>query len=370
MVQVVLAGGGTAGHTSPLIATAQALVRADAATQLTCIGTSKGLETTVIPGAGLDLQLIPPVPMPRRPTPELLRVPARLAGAVSAARDILLGHNADVLVGFGGYVSMPAYLAARRLRIPVVIHEQNALPGLANKVASLFAARVAVTFPGTPLPSAEFIGMPLREGITDLARAGLGSGRAEARARFALADGVTTLLVSGGSQGARRINQATVEARDRLLAAGVQILHVWGPKNFTDDLEVVTDPGTGARYVPVRYVDAMEQAYAAADLMVGRAGAGTVVETSVIGLPLIAVPLPIGNGEQARNAASLVKAGAQLLVPDAELSADRLVMEVLRLADDPAALAAMGRAGTVLMPPDSADRLARIVLDTVAGGRR
>ena len=131
---------------------------------ISCIGTARGLETRVIPAAGLTLELVPPVPLPRRLTPELLKVPGRLAGSVREARRIIRDAGADVVAGFGGYVSMPAYLAARSMGIPVVIHEQNAVPGLANKVAARFAAVVAVTFPGTPLPKARFLGMPLRRG--------------------------------------------------------------------------------------------------------------------------------------------------------------------------------------------------------------
>ena len=137
MVNVILAGGGTAGHTSPLIATAQAITAIAPDTQITCIGTARGLETRVVPEAGLDLELVPAVPLPRKINLDLFRVPGRLAGAVRQAKKILRAHDADVVCGFGGYASLPAYLAARRLKIPVVIHEQNALPGLANKIARI-----------------------------------------------------------------------------------------------------------------------------------------------------------------------------------------------------------------------------------------
>ncbi len=368
MVNVVLAGGGTAGNTSPLIATAEALLSIDPATQITCLGTPKGLENRVVPLAGLHLELIPPVPLPRSLTTDLLRVPGRLVGAVAQAAKILREKRADVLVGFGGYVAMPAYLAARRLRVPVVIDEQNAVPGLANKVAARFAARVAVAFPETSLPKAEFIGMPLRRAVADLAAAGRNHLRDEALVTFGLEHGRRTLLVSGGSQGARSINNALISARSDLLAHGVQVLHVWGPKNLPADAAVITDPGTGAGYYPIGYVERMELAYAAADLMVGRSGAGTVVETAVLGLPAIFVPLPHGNGEQAKNASALVSAGGAVVVPDAELSGERLLAEVLPRLDDPAALEAMAAAGQRLMKPDAAEKLARIVL-SVAGAR-
>ena len=294
MAHVVLAGGGTAGHTSPLIATAERIARADASGSVVAVGTPKGLETTVVPAAGLRLELIPPVPLPRSLTVDLLKVPWRLVDSVRQARRILSREKADVAVGFGGYVSLPVYLAARTMGVPVVIHEQNALPGLANKVAARFARLVAVSFPDTPLPGAQYLGLPLRSSIAEL---DVEARRGEARVGFGLDADRPTLLVSGGSQGAQSINTATLGARAELLAAGIQILHVLGPKNISDADVVVTDDTTGARYVPLGYVDAMEDAYAAADLMVGRSGAGTVMETAAVGLPVVFVPLPHGNGE-------------------------------------------------------------------------
>ncbi len=361
-VSVVMAGGGTAGHTSPLIATAERLRELAPGVSITCIGTPKGLESRVIPAAGLRLEMIPPVPLPRRLTPQLLAVPFRLGKSVARARAVIADAHADVVVGFGGYVALPAYLAARLLRIPVVIDEQNAVPGLANKVAARFAKVVAVTFPSTPLPKARFIGMPLRKGITGLDRA---ASRASARRRLGLSADHPVLLVSGGSQGAKAINDATEGARAALLAAGVDILHVLGPKNLTDAHVVVIDAGCGARYVPVAYVDAMETAYAAADLMVGRSGAGTVMETAVVGLPTIFVPLPHGNGEQARNVAFLIEADAARLVPNADLTPGRLLSEVLPLITDRARLDTMSARLRGLVPPDAAGQLAKAVLACV-----
>ncbi len=370
MVSVILAGGGTAGHTSPLIATAQAIKTIEPGAQITCVGTARGLETRVVPEAGLDLELVPAVPLPRKISGDLFKVPARLMGAVRQAKKILRRHEADVVCGFGGYASLPAYLAARSLKIPVVIHEQNALPGLANKIASRFAVAVLTSFPGTRLRGARFEGLPVRQSITDLAEAGRAPSARSAKESFGLAAGLPVLLVSGGSQGARSLNNATVDAADRLLAAGIQVLHVWGPKNFHDGLTARVDEATGARYVPIGYVDAMERGYAAADLMLARSGAGTVVEVATLGLPAIMVPLPIGNGEQARNAEPLVNADAAICIDDAELTADRLVIEVEALFASPEKLAAMSAAAQQLMRPGAAARVARAVLDAAqAGGR-
>lgn len=358
-LSIVLAGGGTAGHTSPLIATAQQLAaRADV--RITCVGTPKGLESRVIPEAGLTLELIPPVPLPRRLTPELFAVPARLVGSVRAAGRILASTGARVAVGFGGYVSLPVYLAARIAKVPVVLHEGNAVPGLANRIAARFTPYVVTTFPDTNLPHARHLGLPVRAGIATLDRA---ARRADARASFGLPADGPVLLVSGGSQGARSLNLATTEAVPRLLGAGISVLHVLGPANLTDQDVVRTDPATGAAYVPVGYVDGMENAYAAADLMLGRSGAGTVMETAMTGLPTIFVPLPHGNGEQALNATFLVEAGAGVLVADADLDADRLVTEVTTLVDDPDRLARMSAECRRLVPADASAALAELVLD-------
>lgn len=358
-VRIVLAGGGTAGHTSPLIATAEQLQQL-AEVDLVCVGTPKGLETRVIPAAGLDLALIGPVPLPRRLSTDLASVPARLHRSVREARAILTRHDAQVAVGFGGYVSLPVYLAARQLRIPVVIHEGNAVPGLANRVAARFAAAVATTFAQTELPHARCIGLPVRAAIADLDRA---VRRDAARESFGLPPQGPTLLVSGGSQGARSLNQATREAREPLLAQGISVLHVLGAANLTEETVPVRAAGGTAVYQPVGYVDDMGRAYAAADVMVGRSGAGTVMETAMIGLPTIFVPLPHGNGEQARNADFLVRADAARLVRDADLDAARLVEEVTALMADPQRLSAMARTCRELAPSGAASALARLVLD-------
>lgn len=356
MTSVVLAGGGTAGHTSPLIATAQALELLEPGVQLTCVGTAKGLETRVIPAAGLDLELITPVPLPRKPNLDLARLPFRLTKSIVQARKILKRVHAEVLVGFGGYVSIPAYWAARSLKIPVVVHEANWIPGIANKLGAKFAAYSAITFPGTELPGSKLIGMPMSRSITHATTT-----PQEARRSFGLDPDKRTLLVSGGSQGALAINEAVAEAAERFLTAGIQILHVLGPKNMTDaDVERNVE---GTVYKPIAFVEHMADAYAAADMMIARAGAATVMETAVSGLPVVFVPLPWGNGEQARNAAQLVENEGALMISQNDLSADKLVTEILPLMQDPETLARMSAIAREQYPSDAADVLAQAVLD-------
>ena len=355
-MRVLLAGGGTAGHTSPLLATADALRRLDPTVEVTCLGTPRGLENRVVPEAGYPLELIPPVPLPRRPNADLLRVPGRLSGAVRETLAVFDRVRPDVVVGYGGYVSVPAYLAARRRKLPLVVHEQNALPGLANKVGARLAGRVAVSFPDTPLRNAEYVGLPIRRMISHLDRA---ASRQEARAFFGLDPERPTLLVTGGSQGARRLNQAVSGAARALADAGVQVLHVVGPNGEA------APERNGVPYVVLGFVDRMDLAYAAADLVVCRGGASSVTEAAAVGLPAVFVPLPIGNGEQDHNARPVVDAGGGLLVADGALTSEWVAASGPALATAAERLARMGAAAAALIPRAADEKLARIVLESV-----
>jgi UDP-N-acetylglucosamine--N-acetylmuramyl-(pentapeptide) pyrophosphoryl-undecaprenol N-acetylglucosamine transferase len=351
---VVIAGGGSAGHIEPALAFADAVVRLVPGARITALGTERGLDTELIPARGYPLELIPPVPLPRRPSGDLLRLPGRVRGAVARVREVLTAVEADLVVGFGGYVALPAYLGARG-RVPIVVHEANARAGLANKVGARFADRVAAAVPGSGLAGAEVVGIPLRRSVTTLDRAGL---RLRARHLFGLPRAEPVLLVFGGSQGARTLNTALAEALPRLRRAGIAVLHAYG-KNGTP-----ADPSPG--YVPMPYIEQMHMAYAAADAVLGRAGAMTVAEVSAVGLPAVYVPLPHGNGEQALNAQPVVAAGGGTLVPDDQLTAERLVDEIAPLLTNPARLHAMGRAARASGHADADERLARMAIDVLA----
>ncbi|MDQ3579738.1 MAG: undecaprenyldiphospho-muramoylpentapeptide beta-N-acetylglucosaminyltransferase [Actinomycetota bacterium] len=354
---VVIAGGGTAGHIEPALALADAVMRLRPDARVVALGTERGLERTIVPARGYQLEMIPPVPMPRKPNVDLLKLPLKVRAAVKTTRDLLDRVGADVVVGFGGYVALPAYLAARG-RVPIVVHDSNARAGLANKVGARFADRVAVAVPDTGLPGAEVIGIPLRESIINLDRAAL---RVEARRFFGLHPTAPTLLVFGGSQGARSINTAVSGAARELAEAGIGVLHAHGPKNTLVVQEVPGAP----RYVSVPYLERMDLAYAAADVALCRCGAMTVAEVSAVGLPAVYVPLPHGNGEQALNAAPVVHQGGAHLVPDEHLTPAKVVELVVQMLTNPAALAAMGVAAANSGHREAADVLARIVLDTI-----
>jgi UDP-N-acetylglucosamine--N-acetylmuramyl-(pentapeptide) pyrophosphoryl-undecaprenol N-acetylglucosamine transferase len=357
-VHVVLAGGGSAGHVEPALALADALRRIDPAIGIVALGTAAGLEARLVPARGYDLAEIPRVPLPRTLGPDLLRVPGRVRGAVKQTRAHLDRVGADVVVGFGGYVSLPGYLAARRRRTPFVVHEANARAGLANRVGARLTPYVATAVDGTGLPNARVLGIPLRQSITSLDRS---ASRAGARADFGLDPDRPVLLVTGGSQGARRINEAVTGAAAAIAAAGAQVLHVAGPKQAVD----TTDLPATHHVLP--YVDGMERAYAAADLVLCRAGAMTCAELAAVGLPAVYVPLPIGNGEQALNAKPVVGAGGGLLVDDAALDAGWIREHLLPLLVDAERLADMGTRAKVLGHRDADVALAELVLE--AAGR-
>ena len=347
---VVVAGGGTAGHVEPALAVADAVVRLAPDARVAALGTARGLETRLVPARGYPLHLVPPVPLPRRPDRALLSLPGRVRAAVAAAAAVLRELRADVVVGFGGYVSLPAYLAARRQGVPVVVHEANARAGLANRVGARGAAAVLVTVPGTRLPRAEVVGLPLRAAVAELDRPAL---RAPARAGFGLPPDGPVLLVTGGSQGAASVNRAVVAASAALRGHGVSLLHAAGAAHAdavaAEVARVRPVPATGGSarataHVVVPYLERMDLAYAAADVAVCRAGAGTVAEASAVGLPAVYVPLPVGNGEQRRNAAPVVAAGGGVLVADADLDGRRLTDEVRGLLTPPERLLAASRA--------------------------
>ena len=288
MTSYLLAGGGTAGHVNPLLAVAD-LLRQREGDDVLVLGTKEGLESRLVPERGYELLIVDKVPFP--PPPPL----------------------------------------PRRERIPFVVHEANAKPGLANVLGARTAAAVGVAFDGTPLRRGEVVGMPLRREVVELDRAGL---RAEAAEYFGLDADRPVLLVFGGSLGALRLNEAIAGSWGDVLAAGWQLLHATGERSDLVDPEV---PG----YTMRRYIDRMDLAFALADLIVSRAGSATVSEVSALGIPAVYVPYSVGNGEQRLNAASAVAAGAAVLLDDATFDADVVRERIIPLLGDRQRIEAM-----------------------------
>lgn len=353
-VNIVLAGGGTAGHIEPALNLADELKFIDVEINITVLGTARGLEVDLVPARGYELELIPAVPLPRRFNGELVTLPTRLRSAIKQTRDLLMELQADVVVGFGGYVSIPAYLAARG-EVPIVVHEANARAGLANRVGSRFADAVAETVPGS-LPRAQLIGIPLRKSIETFDRLAL---RGQARKRFGINSEAICILVFGGSQGSAKLNAVVGECLKENVFDEVVILHAVGLKNEFPQAET-------ENYRPLNYIDRMDMAYAAADFVIGRAGAMTVAELTAVGLPACFVPLPIGNGEQSLNAKPIVDAGGAIMISDLEFNSDYVRDQILPLVSNSAKLNEMSKVSSSFGHKDAAAALAKLVL-SVAG---
>jgi len=373
---ILLAGGGTGGHVFPSLAVAGAL--AAGGHRVAFVGTAGGLESRLVPEAGWPLHTVAVLPLARRLSVGTLRVPGAL---LRAAREVTRVIRSDEVVAaavFGGYVSLPLALAAWRTGTPFVVHEQNAVPGLANRVAARRAATVAVTFPSSTEAFGvhahlELTGNPVRPGLAEVPRAAL---RAEALAAFDLQEGRRTLLAFGGSQGARRINDALVGAVTRWRdPASLQILHVTGRGGhaaaeaaWTAALAAV-HAGPAPLVRRVDFVQRMDLAYATADVVLCRAGASSIAELTVLGLPSILVPYPHATADhQTANARDLAAAGGARVVADADLDAARLVTTAEPLLDDPGLRAELGAAARRFGRPDAAARVAALVLE--AAGTR
>jgi UDP-N-acetylglucosamine--N-acetylmuramyl-(pentapeptide) pyrophosphoryl-undecaprenol N-acetylglucosamine transferase len=367
MRSVVLAGGGTGGHIYPLLAFADCLRRHDPHIRITCLGTGKGLENELIPPAGYDLRTVPAYQLPRKVNLDLVKTGPRMMKATKVTKAILDEVDADVVVGFGGYVSVPAYLAAWRRKTPMVIFEFNDPPGVANKLGLRFSDNLALGFPHLPhtvpaLKDGHVTGVPLRTAISRLDRDAL---RSKARAHYGLDPNRPTLLVYGGSQGANSINQAVAGASRAITAAGAQVLHGVGARR---DEPVEIPPNLPAPYVTVPFLTDMDLAYAAADLVLCRGGSMTCAEVAAVGLPAVYVPLPWGNREQYKNAGPVVDAGGGLFCDDADISPEWVSRELLALLTNGGRLAQMAAAAEAFGRRDGDEALREFTLRAVNAG--
>jgi len=351
MTSYLLAGGGTAGHVNPLLSLADLIKGHEPESKILTLGTREGLEASLIPARGYELRFVAKLPFPRKPSGYALSFPGKFLRAVIQVRKLIRDHDVDVVVGFGGYASAPAYVAARLEKVKLVVHEANALPGIANKIGARFADRVAVAFADTPLPGAVQVGMPLRHEIEEVAQ---NRKQADARKHFGLDPDSFTMLVTGGSLGARSINETIEASRDLLSAAGVQVLHVVGGKS---DLPPLKQKG----YLRINYCDRMDLAISAADFAVSRAGATTVAELTAIGVPALYLPYAVGNGEQAHNLKSVIQVGGGITCSDAHFSRDYVARDLVPLLSSSKKLKEMAAAAKSVGILDGTARLYQIV---------
>lgn len=379
---IVLSGGGTAGHVNPLLAVAHVIRDLEPDADIAVVGTAVGLEHDLVPQAGFELETIEKVPFPRRPNKAALQFPAKWWAETAKVRDILTRHHAQVVVGFGGYTSAPVYAAAHKMGIPIAIHEQNARAGMANKLGARWASMIGAAYAQPGLKprkgvEVERVGLPLRPAIAQLA-SDLEHDRIATRKAAAAQLGVDPnrplVVVTGGSLGAVNVNRAVAASAKELLAHA-QVIHLTG-KGKDDEVrslvsvsageqvlgELGSDHASDGDYRVAPYLERIDLAFACADLIICRSGAGTVSELTALGLPAIYVPLPIGNGEQRFNAQPVVDAQGGLMVADADFTPEWVRNHVPKLLADPKTLSDYGANAWKYGIRDAAEVMARRVL--------
>ncbi len=359
----VIAGGGTAGHVHPGLAVALALVeRGHPPCSILYVGAERGIEHELVPRAGFELVTLPGRGIPRRLSVDAARAAASVGRGMMGGYRLVGRERPRVVLSLGGYAALPCAVGAGLHRIPVVVHEQNAAPGAANRVTGRWARACAVSFAGTPLPNPVLTGNPVRPEMLEVSR---DRDRASARTRLGIGADRTLVVVTGGSLGALRLNEAALEAarawQDR---DDLAVRHIVGARDW--ELLASRRAAISGRlaYEAVRYEDDMPTVFAAADVVVSRAGASTIAELAAVGVPSVLVPLPGAPGDhQTANARALVDVGGARLVPDESLDGDTLRRAVEELVATPGALEAMAAAAASIGRPDAADRVAQLVED-------
>lgn len=357
-MKVLLAGGGTAGHIEPALAVARSLREREAQCELLFLGTSGGLENTLIPAAGFPLHLIPKVKISRKIHPSLLKVPFQLIGAIASSLRALKG--VDLLIGFGGYVSAPAYCAALIRRVPILIHEQNAHPGWANRIGARFTSHVALSYPisSGSLAKGSLTGLPLRADVIaachsaednwSIARS---KAKSDVANRYGVSKSSPLIFIFGGSQGSQVINSVILGARTCLEEGGYSAIHGVGKNNSL--------PDSSPHYRPLSYIDEMATLYLAADLIIARSGAVTCAEITALGKYALFIPLPVGNGEQAHNASPLVEAGRAQIIEQKSFTSEWLCANLGDLISTSTKRDAAGSLDSI----DAADKIAAMALN-------
>jgi len=365
---VVFAGGGTAGHVFPALAVADALVSQDPTIEPVFVGVADRLEARLVPEAGYQLHVVPAAAVPRKLSRELVRVPQKVRRGIIETSALVKKLAPVAGMTFGGYVAFPVNRALARNNVPFVIHEQNSVFGITNKLSSRAAAKVAVSFPGSATQlrrrdTIVFTGNPVRQTLLDAPIADE-EFRTAAYALFGLQAHVPTLFVFGGSQGATRINRALLDAYPRWVGRHLQILHATGQRDFaaiSEAWEAVKLPG-GPHVTVVPFITDMASAYAIADLVVCRAGATSMAELTACAVPAILVPYPHATADhQTHNAAALVRTGGAEMIVDAQLTGVSLDDAVTRIITDSVAQQSMRKAARVFSRRDAAQRVAQLV---------
>lgn len=361
MAQVIITGGGTAGHTNPGIATAQALVsRGLDPTDVHFVGGERGNEGVIVPAAGFSIDLLPGRGIKRSLSPDNVGAVVDLFKGATQAFRIVRTHKPNVVVCLGGYAAFGASLAAVLQRVPVVVTEQNARASVVNRVVGRFAKACAIPFPDTDLPKSVLTGNPVRPAVVDAVKT---ADRASSRAIKSFVDGRTALVVWSGSLGARSVNRAVRDLADLWKdRTDLTIHHVIGRRDWEDHSGASVDGPLD--YRTIEYEDDMPSLLVGGDVAICRSGASTVTELAVAGLPAILVPLPgAPRDHQRANTAELAAAGGAIVIDDADLSAETLAAALGPIIDDSTVRQTMSIASRSVGRPEAADAVAALVLD-------
>lgn len=369
-MRVLITGGGTGGHLYPALAVAGLLKDQAPQAEVLFVGTGEGLESTVVPGAGYPFRQVEAVKWPRKISPRIFSVFLSLGKGYLQGLKIIREFRPSAVFATGGYVSVPLGLAAARERVPLFLHEQNSVPGMANKLLGRWARATFTTF---PVPKGAFpkkttlihSGLPVRKEV-------LAAERTEGLRYFGLDGDAFTLLVTGGSRGARRLNQVMLEVYREIAAGktslnGIQVIHLTGKGEYQACCQSMADMGINSakvgKLVIKPYLEEMEYALAAADLVVSRAGAATLAEITARGIPAILVPYPFATGDhQYHNARSLEEQGAAVLIKESELTPIRLLEEITKIAGDPSVQRSFAEQSLRLGRPDAGEVIVAALL--------
>lgn len=351
MTTLLFAGGGTGGHVFPMLAVADAVRGLMPRARLVFVGTDKGMETKLVPERGYELELVKVLPIRGGGLAGALRGIGRAAGSIPDARAIVSRIAPDAVFSIGGYAAGPVALAARTLKVPLALAEPNAEAGLANRLIAPFVQRAYIAFPESQRYFSKGItvqtGVPIRGGFEP--------------APYAPTPKGLKVLVLGGSQGAKSLNEAVPRAL-ALLGQGVSVVHQCGRAHEEAARSLYTELGFGDRAQVQPFIDDMPAALAAADIVIGRAGASAVAEICAVGRPSLLVPYPFAGDHQKVNADSIAKEGAALWLPSADATPERIAQELRTLMNDPARLISMAARASQLGRPNAARAIAQDLL--------
>lgn len=366
-MKIIVSGGGTGGHVYPALALIRTIKKKHPDTTFLYIGTEKGLEANIIRRENIPFESVEITGFKRSLSFENIKTLVRFFKGVQRSKKIIKEFKPDAVIGTGGYVSAPVVYAAAKKHIPAVIHEQNSVPGLTNKFLSRYVKKVAICFDSAkeyfPASKVVYTGNPRASEVVGK----VGSGEL---AKLGLEENVPTALITGGSRGARPINEAVIKSLTQLARKPYQILYITGEVHFEDVKKEVALIGDSPNVAIVPFIHNMEEVLAATDVVVGRAGATSLAEITALGLPSILIPSPyVTNNHQEKNVAVLTSAGAAIMLPEKELSSQKLVSALDEILLDDKKRKNMGEASKKLGMPDASDRLYEVLLNMIERGR-